>query len=223
MFDFSYISEIMGRLHLTDSDQPNRKSLNSSVVLNITKKIDPFVKTCVEKQLPLSLQKAVSRAGPLLNLICYMNLPNTSGGYAFSISNLMLNRKFTTEKQHMLLPLAPTIPRFSLLPVATQLGISTARQSISAKSPLLSKAKPQSKLTLRATRKSPSDVPLGLMTNQKPAPNQQGASRGIMSGLAGFSSMAQPPKATTELLASASNFISGLGLGLASGQSPKRG
>lgn len=116
----------------------------------------------------------------------------------------------------MLLSMAPSVPRFSLLPVATpSIGATNnfnSRNFTSSQAPIFSKTKPQSVLTLQPHRKALSNMP-AYRNTQAPVKDSGGRVQGFMDTVAGLGS--HQPKATSELLASASNFITGFGLSLA--------
>ena len=136
---------------------------------------------------------------------------------------LSVRSKVILEKNHMLLPLALTVSRFSLLPVATpSFGGSArtfnSRSSISSQTPNFSKTKPRSILALQPHKKALSSVPTYKNTSAPVKDSSGGRAQGFMDTVAGLGS--HQPKAASELLASASNFITGFGLSLATGSSP---
>ncbi len=72
--------------------------------------------------------------------------------------------------------------------------------------------KPQSRLNLRPNKRTTSEIPLGLGHGKIPAggTTTTGRVQGLISAVAGLSNIAQPPAGTSELLASASSFVTGI-------------
>ena len=114
----------------------------------------------------------------------------------------------------MLLSLSIGVPRFNLLPIPTPALTHMVPKDAISRASIILKTKPRSNVIIQPPKKAISHIP-----SAKPAAKDNSGTRvhGLISAVA--SSISHQPKGTSELLTSASNFISGFGLSLASSSS----
>ncbi|KAJ3275925.1 Golgi transport complex subunit 1 [Terramyces sp. JEL0728] len=179
-FDIVFISKTIGQAGTDIPDVNERRG-------NISKEVEILVRKNVEKHYLKSLA--------LLNPI-FISHPKPLEAPKSKIG--------TVQEQHHLVPLAATVPRFTLLPITTPSHLSTYSKpsiAIPSQSSVKIRSKPESIIKLRTLRSSNSDVPLGVSDN-----SSGGRVLDIMNAVAGLS---QPQKAS-DLLTNASSFLSGV-------------
>ncbi|KAJ3320948.1 Golgi transport complex subunit 1 [Boothiomyces sp. JEL0866] len=193
-FDLEFLANTIGQCNTNVADVGERRTLISSLTSIVDKNLSEEEKALIAKNVEKHYQKSIALLNPIF--ISHIKAQSESG------------RKATlVQEQHHLVPLAPSVPRFGLLPITTPSHLTSYSKpnlTIPSRSSMKIRSRPESVIKLRTLKSSNSDVPLGVSENS-------GAGRvmGLMNAVAGLSNISQPQKAS-DLLTNASSFLSGV-------------